>query len=632
MASLTYSSVLASVTRGQNAPIPGRRDMVRNDAGGVVFKLDVWDYLARFLILGTDKGTYYTSAQKHTTRVLDRFLPLISDSRDGCRVVDIVVHMLIHNRAPKPEPCLLILACCARSPDLTVRKHAYSKMVGSGIIRIPTHLFKFVQFAQDFGDTKGQGKLWKRAISRWYRYRGTNERSGEDLARLTTKYKTREGWTHRDLLLLAHVNPECTRPAIQCVMRYNVRGYVPAMMLAIDLDESFMGQKNENVILSYITYVLGVIDDPDGDPDEINDLHKTVLYLYAVESLKTETDTEQVMAFIRDFRLPREVIPTNHLNTLTVWRMLLMADGETVNMPITALIRNLGKMTSIGLLKRDAFAPSKVYMAVLGVVAKLIDSEVLKRGRVHPVSLLTAWFTYKSGHGNLGKLTWNPVPAITQALEKAFYRSFGNIEPTGGRTMLALDVSGSMGAAAIAGMPLSARQASAAMAMVTMRVEGDENVSLMGFSNRFIPLDGKTIPGSKYDWGASATRAGISSTDSLDSVLSKIRGLPFSSTDCSLPIKYAMDQWTNGDKRPYDAFIVYTDNETYDGKVHTSVLLKRYRAMTGVNAKLIVVGMTATEFTIADPEDPGMMDVVGFDTKAPKVMADFIRGDGWEMV
>ena len=47
---------------------------------------------------------------------------------------------------------------------------------------------------------------------------------------------------------------------------------------------------------------------------------------------------------------------------------------------------------------------------------------------------------------------------------------------------------------------------------------------------------------------------------------------------------------------------------------------------TGRRAKLIVVGMTATKFTIADPSDPGMLDVVGFDAAAPRVMADFARG------
>ena len=43
------------------------------------------------------------------------------------------------------------------------------------------------------------------------------------------------------------------------------------------------------------------------------------------------------------------------------------------------------------------------------------------------------------------------------------------------------------------------------------------------------------------------------------------------------------------------------------------------------DAKAVVVGMTSNGFTIADPNDRGMLDVVGFDTTAPSVIADFVR-------
>lgn len=39
----------------------------------------------------------------------------------------------------------------------------------------------------------------------------------------------------------------------------------------------------------------------------------------------------------------------------------------------------------------------------------------------------------------------------------------------------------------------------------------------------------------------------------------------------------------------------------------------------------MVVGMTSTEFTIADPADGGSLDVVGFDAAAPTVISDFVR-------
>lgn len=75
---------------------------------------------------------------------------------------------------------------------------------------------------------------------------------------------------------------------------------------------------------------------------------------------------------------------------------------------------------------------------------------------------------------------------------------------------------------------------------------------------------------------------------------------------------------------PIDAFVILTDNETWSGKPHPAQALASYRKAMGIDAKLIVVGMTATGFTIADPRDAGMLDVVGFDTATPEIMREFI--------
>jgi 60 kDa SS-A/Ro ribonucleoprotein len=74
-----------------------------------------------------------------------------------------------------------------------------------------------------------------------------------------------------------------------------------------------------------------------------------------------------------------------------------------------------------------------------------------------------------------------------------------------------------------------------------------------------------------------------------------------------------------------DTFVIYTDNETWFGQIHPAQALADYRRKTGIPAKLIVVGMTSTGFAIADPDDGGMLDVVGFDSAAPAVIADFAR-------
>ena len=72
-------------------------------------------------------------------------------------------------------------------------------------------------------------------------------------------------------------------------------------------------------------------------------------------------------------------------------------------------------------------------------------------------------------------------------------------------------------------------------------------------------------------------------------------------TDCAQPMIYAKKK-----NLKVDVFIVYTDCETWAGKVHPSKALKQYRAKLGIDAKLIVCAMTSNGFTLADPDDRGI--------------------------
>ena len=93
-------------------------------------------------------------------------------------------------------------------------------------------------------------------------------------------------------------------------------------------------------------------------------------------------------------------------------------------------------------------------------------------------------------------------------------------------------------------------------------------------------------------------------------------------TDCAQPMIYAKQK-----KIPVDVFIVYTDCETWAGKIHPSKALAQYRKTMGIDARLIVCAMTATEFTLADPNDAGMLDMAGFDAAAPEIIRSFTLGE-----
>lgn len=112
-------------------------------------------------------------------------------------------------------------------------------------------------------------------------------------------------------------------------------------------------------------------------------------------------------------------------------------------------------------------------------------------------------------------------------------------------------------------------------------------------------------------------------------MLAKTRSMNFGGTDCALPMRFAREQWLE-----VDVFCIYTDNETWAGRgrstcgnssAHVCQELDAYRQATGRAAKLAVFGLAQTDFTVADPSDPGQMDFVGFDATAPTLLADFIR-------
>jgi 60 kDa SS-A/Ro ribonucleoprotein len=253
-------------------------------------------------------------------------------------------------------------------------------------------------------------------------------------------------------------------------------------------------------------------------------------------------------------------------------------------------------------------------VAAKTIVAALRDPLRLKKARVHPIGVLSALMTYKSGKGVRGSGTWEPVASIVDALDAAFYASFGVIEPAGKRMLLALDVSGSMESGTVAGVPnLTPRVASAAMALVTAATERDHTfIAFSAASGGHGGTWGGGVPG--------ITTLSISPRQRLDDVVKTVGALPMGGTDCALPMI-----WAQKHRVDVDTFCVYTDNETWAGSVHPAQALRAYRDARGIPAKLVVVGMTSNGFSIADPNDAGMLDVVGFDASIAPVLSDFAR-------
>lgn len=564
-----------------------REDQVKNSAGGFVFKLSNWDRLDRFLVLGNEGGTYYAGERKLTKENASCIEACLNE--DGARAVARIAELSVANRIPKNDTAIFALALASAHKDPAVRSAAFKAM--PAVCRIGTHLF---DYASACDHLRGWGTGLKKAIANWYL-----GKKPEDVMYQVAKYRQRNGFSHRDLLRLSHVQP--TEP-LAPIFRWVVDSDTLGERVVKGSDKS--GRKQRQY--------AGVGELPE--------------YLEAFNELQT-CDAKRAIELVQKYGFTREMLQTEHLNSLDVWAALLP------KMPITATLRNLGKMTSIGLL-----APLSEEAKV--VTARLTDPNILKKGRVHPIAVLMAQAVYAQGRGIKGSLTWSPNTNITDSLDDAFYLAFQGVEPTGKNILLALDVSGSMSMQnhCIAGAPgLTARKASAAMAMVTAKSEKNWHIVAFscgtggGFghqSSRARPAGWKSPHDSNHPhlghWrnnNDGITPIDITPKMRLDQVVNTLEHWPFGGTDVALPVLYAMAK-----NMHVDAFVTYTDNETWAGAIHPHQALEMYRKETGIAAKMVAVGMTATEYSVADPNDPASMNVVGFDAAAPAIMADFIRG------
>ena len=529
-------------------------EQVLNAAGGYTFSVDDWARVHRFLTLGTDGGTFYVSDRELTRDNADVVLRVAAN--DPVRLVNLIVEISEAGRAPKPNPALFALAIAASVDNVDGRRAALAAL--PRVARTGTHLFLFAGYVEQF---RGWGPTLRRAVGRWY-----TEQPLDRLAHQLVKYRQREGWSHRDVLRLASPGG-VVDPGRRIALNWAVgKG---------------LGDTIVHGTAAQVTACAVV-------PDEL------ALIADFEDAKAASTAARWVEIVDRGHGMSWEMLPDAALAEPAVWEALI-ARG----MPQTALIRQLPRLTRLGLLDGSVGET---------VAAELSDADRLARARVHPINVLVAQRTYASGRSVRGTGMWDPVPRITDALDAAFYAAYGAVRPANKRTLLALDVSGSMDCR-VSGLPVTCREASAALALVTAATE--PRCRIVGFTAGVGGFSDTAIRG-----------LNISPRRRLDDVCTYMSRLDFGATDCAAPMV-----WAHKHRIKVDTFHIYTDNETWFGNIHPHQALEQYRQRMGIDARLVVVAMTASRNSIANPADPRQLDVSGFDSAVPTLLADFSRGD-----
>jgi len=527
----------------QNQPIPGREsEMEQMASGGYGFKLEDEQRLMRFLVLGTEGGGYYedeVTLTKQNVAVLTRFIKQSPE-----RFVPILMDVRRRKLALKQSPVIFALAVATTFQ--ATRRAALDAV--SDICQNASQLFEFYAALKDIGGDKSNRSL-RRTLARWYE--GKDARS---IVYQAIKYRNRNGVSHADMIRIAH--PHSADAQVNDVLAWVIdratntdeAALQRMTVLQREMAKSRRGQAHAQAERA------------------LRDNEQ----LFAFEGLQAAQNAKEAAILIKRYNLPREAVPTQFLNDRDVWAAL------AENMPYEALVRNLNKMTAVGLIdpfRRDEW------------LKRLTNKELIVKSRIHPLRLLIAAKQYGVGHGDKGSLTWTPVQSVMAGLDEAFAIAMThNIEPIQENVVVAIDVSGSMRWASVSGIDnLLSAEAAAVTAAIYARA--NPHTVVIGVDTRIHDLP-------------------ISSVTSIAEAFKIANSYGGGGTDLGEAFRYV-----NSKLPQADGVLMITDNESWRGREHTAQAKAR---KSGKPLRWVNVATSANRASVVDPNDRDSLSLCGF--------------------
>lgn len=534
----------------QTQPLPGRTDMVKNAAGGYVFQKDLWDDLRDFIIIGSAGGTYYVDEKTLTWDKVNVVTRAVAE--DGERAVRLAVDLTTGRppAAPRNQPALFILAWALVHGDQHTRGVAAA--LTHRVARTTYHKaawFGYVKALHGVGGKFVTNRTIRDAISNMFQVDQVDDVTFTALKGLSRASGTGEKVALRDLVRLGHPAPDN------------------------QAQRTLYGWLVDKVSDDEARLVLPRLDD----------------YLVA----RSVTNAREAIRVIDERKVPWEFLPDRVQSDPEVWSHLV----DTVG--VTALIRNLARLTRIGTLVPFGDATERL-------VARLTSGEELRKGRVHPMDLYLALRTYEAGRttprdGRQPVQVWTPVPAVVDALDLAWEKSFASQPVPDVKLLVAVDSSGSMtwyDAHLTNGTSLGpVYNVANSVAIMLARLGGNQRVHVINFDTNVHPSK-------------------VTAASQLRDAFQRQQG---SGTDLSLPFTHAL----SGNLR-VDGFVILTDGETWAGRRHATQALEEYRRRVNPNARVVVATMTPTSYQVLDPGDPGVLAIAGIDANLPRLVTEYL--------
>jgi hypothetical protein len=689
--------------------------------------------LRQISVFGTSSARIDISAKKLTSDTVDFLNTLVRDGL-GSLIVAEFREAYGNSLAPKISTVIYLLAyMTSLSQSIAGTQHLMAKLRGDAykavsILRTGSHLLDWVSQHCSMSN-KSTGKGFRNAITQWFFAFNKNPTR---LALQVTKYFNRNGFTFQDLLRLVHPKTTtskrcgCRGRAVCKCPQPNPQTFTNLCSLGVQVVIGYLTQGINHALTILVNGIERSEFQGIESSNDITNALNTFAFLAAVTTAKTsDVDNNILVLLIRVFKLPWEVINNRQLHNTEIQESITFGYSnaisqntynavleQQINMriieaklceeqkktlyttihqlfptsgieakssldvltqvtkPITALIRQLNQ---IGHLVNVGNHP-RAHLYCQLICEHITNQNVLIRGHVHPLNILNAWATYKTGRGMKGSLTWQVNNHIKTALTVAIEKAFHTVKGLGISIAHLMDRSGSMtwnGSAT--GMPmLSAHQVVTIMVLCFMRAEQ----RLSTETKSFVPLQSIGYFGNKTKYNPpSNTLAGAKAssfrdmTNNITHNMTYVQAEQYMTTSCSwgctdigAGIYYHIARLeiiigaiekknqTYMNMSPFElfheAFIVWTDNDVNSGD-QPMVVLNIYRILVSrlfhllpydkdgkqydPNAliqkyvpKLVVVATQGTHKTIGDPTDPNVLTVSGFDLSFPTILKTFL--------
>ncbi|XP_062582443.1 uncharacterized protein LOC134244189 [Saccostrea cucullata] len=465
-------------------------------------------------------------------------------------------------------PLAYTLAVCARSTNQAVSKKAYEAL--PIVCKIPGHLFLFISYCQKSLDLKSWPRKHRKAIARWYTENPCYLEDPLLLAKHVTKYKKRHGITHKRVIKSCHPNPGRCPTDIRYILCYVTKGIAKATQL----------KQREGGRIS----------------------QRVVEFIEDVETIKKKNVPEEdLINIIRKQQLTWEQIPNEFLRFKKVWNALLHL------MPMTALLRNLGKLTKFGLLQPGSVEEKRV-------CSRIENQDILKQAYLHPIQILSSLNGYRRGRElRSNQRRWAVNPNIVKSLTKAFMIQLASnrIQMQPKNILIAINVQIAMENHVVGIPSMNCKQTAIALAMTLRNVYSS--------SAHTITFGGKNTRGQGFDFPL--TEEGLFDTEKvLESIVPR---KDYEATDFGEPFQYAL-----GNLERVDAIIIMTDHLTTEDQKDIRNHYAQFK-QSKRNTSLITICFKNSGKVppVADPEDPRMLDVIGVDADAVKIILSFLSGE-----